>query len=161
MSTEKRVIETLEKLACKFGSAYDLIQVISEQGLFEGKAQLYEDGWYIHKNTRTRLILTDESFDEPTSWATYGWAFPAFVTKVSGGIWFCRLGYGTHHLILGFREKDGELVHIEPDDYPSNRCWKEDSFEGRIGEVLNLLGIIWFPFKFKPEELKHYRTRPF
>jgi len=153
MSAEKRVIETLEKLACKFGSAYDLIQVISEQGLFEGMAQLYEDGWYIHSDA--------ERFHEPTSWATYGWAFPAFVAMTSGGIWFCRLGYGIHHLILGFRKKDGELVHIEPDDYPSNRCWEEDSFEGRIDEILNLLGIIWFPFKFKPEELKHYRTRPF
>ena len=150
----QRVIETLEKLACKFGSAYDLIQVISEFGLFSGKAQLYEDGWYIHSNY--------ERFHEPTSWATYGWAFPGFVAYYDGGgaIWFCRLGYGIHHLILGFR-KDGELVHIEPDDYPSNRCWKEDSFEGRIDEILNLLGIIWFPFKFKPEELKHYRTRPF
>ena len=153
MLVEKRVIETLEKLACKFGWAYDLIQVISEQGLFEGRAQLYEDGWYIHSNYR--------KFHEPSSWATYGWAFPAFVAMSRGDIWFCRLGYGIHHLILGFREKDGELVHIEPDDYPSNRCWKEDSFEGRIDEILNLLGIIWFPFKFKPEELKHYRTRPF
>ena len=153
MSAETRVIETLEKLACKFGSAYDLIQVISEQGLFEGRAQLYEDGWYIHSNVKR--------FHEPTSWATYGWAFPAFVAMKSGEIWFCRLGYGVHSLILGFREKDGELVHIEPDNIESNRCWKENSFEGRIDEVLGILGIIWFPFKFKPEELKHYRTRPF
>jgi len=150
---QNKVIETLLKLKRLFGSAADLAEVVEEFGLFTGKAQLYEDGWYIHSD--------DERFDEPSSWATYGWAFPAFVTKVNGRIWFCRLGFGIHHLILGFRKKDGELVHIEPDDYPSNRCWEEDSFEGRIDEILNLLGIIWFPFKFNPEELKHYRTRPF
>ena len=152
-NAEKRVIETLEKISKKFGSANDLIQVIREQGLFEGRAQMYEDGWYIHSD--------EDSFDEPTSWATNGWAFPAFVTKKSGKIWFCCLGYGVHSLILGFDERNGQLVHIEPDELPSSRCWEENSFEGRIDEVLNLLSIIWFPAKYKPEQLKHYRTRPF
>jgi len=149
---QKKVMDTLIKLSPLFGSAGDLAEVVEVFGLFEGRAQLYEDGWYVH---------SDDEREEPSSWATNGWAFPAFVTKVNGRIWFCRLGFGVHHLILGFREKDGELVHIEPDASPSRRCWKSEDFEGRIDEVLNLLGVIWFPFKFKPEELKRYKTRPF
>ena len=133
-NAEKRVIETLEKISKKFGSANDLIQVITEQGLFEGRAQLYEDGWYIHADV--------EEFDEPTSWATDGWAYPSFVTKKSGKIWFCSLGYGKHSLILGFDERNGELVHVEPDECPSNRCWAAASSQSpQTGQFNSYSGV--------------------
>lgn len=138
---QNKVIETLLKLKRLFGSAADLAEAVEEFGLFTGKAFCKNEGW--------GLDYTDVP-DNPYAYADQGWALPEFGAMTSGGIWFCSIGYGKHHLILGFKENDGELVHIEPDNIESNRCWKEDSFEGRIDEILNLLGIIWFPFSRKP-----------
>jgi hypothetical protein len=137
--SEKRVIatviSTLEKLACKFKSASDLIEAIKKYGLFEGRAQLEDGKWH---------LLNAKRFHKPTSWATYG-TFPSFVSLTKDGTWYCCLGY-EDRLILGFRE-DGELVHVEPDLHPSE-CWEE--YEDAVDEVLNLCNIIWFPFSRKP-----------
>lgn len=138
---QNKVIETLLKLKKLFGSASDLAEAVEEFGLFTGKAFCKNEGW--------GLDYTDVP-DKPYAYASQGWALPEFGAILDdNGNWYCSLGYGIHSLILGFRE-DGELVHVEPDLHPSNSCWKEDSFEGRIDEVLNLLGIIWFPFSRKP-----------
>ena len=138
---QKKVIETLLKLKPLFGSAADLAEAVEEFGLFNGKAFCKNEGWGLDYTA---------DVPNPYAYAEQGWALPEFGAFTNGGIWFCCLGYGAHSLILGFRE-DGELVYIEPDDIESNRCWGTDDYDERIDEVLNLLGIIWFPFK---------RTRP-
>lgn len=138
---QNKVIETLLKLKRLFGSAADLAEAVEEFGLFTGKAFCKNEGWGLDYTA---------DVPNPYAYADQGWALPEFGAILDdNGNWYCCLGYGIHHLILGFRE-DGELVHIEPDDSPSQRCWEENSFEGRINEVLNLLGIIWFPFSRKP-----------
>ena len=137
--SEKRVIatviSTLEKLACKFKSASDLIEAIKKYGLFEGRAQLEDGKWHLLSNTKR--------FHKPTSWATYG-TFPGFVCLTIDKNWYCCLGYEDTRLILGFRKEDGSLVHVEPDEL------EEESYEDAVDEVLNLCNIIWFPFSRKP-----------
>ena len=139
---QRKVADTLRKLSPLFGSARDLAEAVEEFGLFSGKA-FCKEGWGLDYTADITV---------PYASAQQGWAWPEFGAFTKDGIWYCCLGYGVHYLILGFDERNGELVYIEPDDIESSRCWKENSLEGRINEVLNLLGIIWFPFKIPKEE---------
>ena len=140
MAIEK-IANTLNKIGSKFGSARDLAEAIEEFGLFNGKA-FCKEGWGLDYSATVTV---------PYASAQQGWAWPEFGAFTKDGIWYCCVGYGVHSLILGFRE-DGELVYIEPDDTESNRCWGTDDYDERIDVVLNLLGIIWFPFKIPKEE---------
>ena len=138
---QHKVIETLLKLSPLFGSARDLAEAVEEFGLFDGKAFFKDDGWGLDYTA---------DFSNPYAYALQGWANPEFGAIMTDRIWYCCVGYGKHYLILGFDGRNGELVHIEPDDFESSRCWKENSLEGRIDEVLNLLNIIWFPKRTRP-----------
>jgi len=138
----EKIVNTLNKIGSKFGSARDLVEAIEEFGLFSGKA-FNKEGWGLDYTADIPV---------PYAYAEQGWVWPEFGAFTKDGIWYCCLGYGVHSLILGFDERNGELVHIEPDESPSNRCWAAASFEGRVDEVLNLLGIIWFPSKIPKEK---------
>jgi len=125
-------------------SARDLAEAIEEFGLFNGKA-FCKEGWGLDYTADVTV---------PYASAQQGWAWPEFgaILDKENDKWYCSVGYGVHGLDLTFDTKTGELIDIIPDDVPSNRCWGTDDYDERIDEVLNLLGIIWFPFKIPKEE---------
>ena len=135
---QNKVIETLLKLSSLFGSARDLAEAVEELGLFDGKAFCKNEGWGLDYTADVTV---------PYAYAQQGWALPEFGAILDDNGWHCSLGYGVHYLDLTFDTKTGELIDIIPDDVPSNWCWDSDVIEDRIDEVLNILGIIWFPFK--------------
>ena len=143
MAIEK-IANTLNKIGSKFGSARDLAEAIEEFGLFNGKA-FCKEGWGLDYTADVTV---------PYASAQQGWAWPEFgaILDKENDKWYCSVGYGVHGLDLTFDTKTGELIDIIPDDVPSNWCWDSDVIEDRIDEVLNLLGIIWFPFKIPKEE---------
>jgi len=140
----EKIANTLNKIGSKFGSARDLAEAIEEFGLFNGKA-FCKEGWGLDYTADVTV---------PYASAQQGWAWPEFgaILDKENDKWYCSVGFGVHGLDLTFDTKTGELIDIIPDDVPSNRCWGTDDYDERIDVVLNLLGIIWFPFKIPKEE---------
>lgn len=123
-----RVCQTLRKISSLFGSANDLAEAVENLGLFNGLVSWGDE--------EIEIINTD--LRSPDSWAQEGWAFPHFVSHTEAGTWHCRIGYGAHHVALGFGA-DGSLVSVEPDDQPSQRCWGTDDIEKRRARVKALV----------------------
>jgi len=139
----EKIANTLNKIGSKFGSARDLAEAIEEFGLFNGKA-FCKEGWGLDYTADVPV---------PYAYAEQGWALPEFgaILDKENDKWYCSVGFGVHGLDLTFDTKTGELIDIIPDDVPSNWCWDTDDYDERIDVVLNLLGIIWFPFKIPKE----------
>ncbi len=129
----RKVILILRKIGSKFGSAYDLIRLVEEFGLFHGQASWDEDD-YSHEYPQLEDFCFGDPL-EPSCSAEQGWSHPMFSCLNYDGFWQCSLGYGVHGVDLTF-SPSGELVGILTDSHPSQRCWGEGN---RIQQVLDLL----------------------
>lgn len=125
ISPRDRVCQTLRKLTGLFASAGSLAEAVEQLGLFDGIVSWGDEG---------DIELEDAgNCPSPNSWAQQGWAFPHLVAHTEAGTWHCRVGYGVHHVELGFGP-DGTLISVDPDDFPSQRCW---------GEGNRVLQVLW------------------
>lgn len=127
----RKVTSTLAKLGSKFASAYDLLNLVEEFGLFHGEGSLWDEGDYYPQL---------EGFhygdpEQPSCSAQQGWANPTFSCLNHEGFWQASLGYGLHGVDLTF-SPEGELVGVLCDSHPSQRCWGEGN---RVQQVLDLL----------------------
>ncbi len=129
----RKVMKTLGKIGSMFGSAYDLLLLVEEFGLFHGEASWDEDD-YSHDYPQLEGFHYGDP-DTPSCSAQQGWANPTFVCLNHEGFWQCSLGYGLHGVDLTF-SPSGDLVGVLADSHPSQRCWGEGN---RVQQVLDLL----------------------
>jgi len=127
----EKIVNTLNKIGSKFGSARDLVEAIEEFGLFSGKA-FNKEGWGLDYTADITV---------PYASAQQGWAWPEFgaILDKENDKWYCCLGYGVHGVDLTFDTKTGELIDIIPDDVPSNWCWDSDVIEDRVKQIQRYL----------------------
>ena len=125
----EKIVNTLNKIGSKFGSARDLVEAIEEFGLFSGKA-FCKEGWGLDYTADITV---------PYASAQQGWAWPEFGAILDNDKWYCSVGYGIHGVDLTFDTKTGELIDIIPDDVPSNRCWDSDVIEDRVKQIQRYL----------------------